>query len=88
MILFDDVVEVFDLTNLDARLSFALWLSSAAVLAPLLSIVIFSGVPFLLIALRKNRSAALRSACGDRKSTVAPAIDARYKYFQAPLTLT
>jgi hypothetical protein len=29
----------------------ALWLSIAAVLAPLLSIVIFSGVPFLPIAL-------------------------------------
>src|SRR5271165_1671371 len=39
----------------------ALWLAIAAVLAPLLSIVIFSGVPFHLIALRKNRSAALRS---------------------------
>jgi hypothetical protein len=35
-----------------------LWLSIAAVLAPLLSIVIFSGVPFLPIALRKKRDAA------------------------------
>jgi hypothetical protein len=62
MILFDDVVEVFDLADLDACLSFGMWLSIAAVLAPLLSIVIFSGVPFLLIALRKNLSAAWRSA--------------------------
>src|ERR1700733_9794416 len=62
----------------------ALWLSIAAVLAPLLSIVIFSGVPFLLIALRKNLSAALRSRLAvSRKSTVAPALStARYKYFQ------
>jgi hypothetical protein len=36
MILFDDVVQVFDLTDLNARFSFAVVLSSAAVLAPLL----------------------------------------------------
>jgi hypothetical protein len=33
-----------------ATSSSALWLAIAAVLAPLLSIVIFSGVPFPLIA--------------------------------------
>jgi hypothetical protein len=66
------------------------WLWIAAVLAPLLSIVIFSGVPFHLIALRKNLSAALRSRLAvSRKSTLAPALStARYKYFQVPLTLT
>jgi hypothetical protein len=67
-----------------------LWLSIAAVLAPLLSIVIFAGVPFHLIALRKNRSAALRSRLAvNKKSIVAPALStARYKYFQAPLIFT
>ena len=75
MILFDDVLEVFDLTDLDAPSVFALWLSIAAVLAPLLSIVIFFGVSFHLIALRKNRSAALRSRMAvSRKSTVVPAL--------------
>ena len=64
----------------------ALWLSSAAALEPLLSIVIFSGVPFLLTALRKNLSAALQSRLAvSRKSTVAPALStARYRYFQLP----
>jgi hypothetical protein len=68
----------------------ALWLSIAAVLAPLLSIVIFSGVPFHLIALRTNRSAALRSRLAvSRKSTVVPALStARYRYIHAPLTRT
>jgi hypothetical protein len=43
------------------------------VLAPLLSIVIFSGVLLLLIALRRKRSAALQSRLVvSRKSTVAP----------------
>ena len=65
----------------------ALWLSSAAVLEPLLSIVIFSGVPFLLTALRKNLRAALQSRLAvNSKSTVAPALStARYRYFQLPL---
>jgi hypothetical protein len=64
---------------------------TAAVLAPLLSIVIFSGILFQLIALRRNRSAALRSRLGgqQRKSTVAPALSmARYRYVQGPLTRT
>jgi hypothetical protein len=39
----------------------AWWLSIAAVLAPLFSIVAFSGVRFYLIALLKNGRAALRS---------------------------
>jgi hypothetical protein len=58
MILFDDVVEVFDLTDLDARVSFGIVALIAAPLAQLSSIVIFSGVPFHLMALRKNRSYA------------------------------
>jgi hypothetical protein len=46
-----------------------------AVLAPLLSIVVFSGVPFWPIALRKKRSSALRSRLAvNRKSTVARAL--------------
>jgi hypothetical protein len=46
---------------IDARLSFGIGLSIAAVLAPLLSIVIFAGVPFHSIALPKHRAAALRT---------------------------
>jgi hypothetical protein len=56
-----------------------LWLSIAAVLAPLLSIVIFSGVPFHLMALHKNRSAALRSrlAVSRKSGSVAKCVLAR-----------
>lgn len=39
----------------------SLWLAIAAVLAPLLSIVILPSVPLGLIALRKHRRATLRS---------------------------
>ena len=68
----------------------ALKLSSAAVLAPLLSIVIFSGTPCWPVALHRNRNAALRSRLAvSRKSTVPPVLStARYKYFQQPLTFT
>ena len=45
-VLFDDVVEVFDLTDLDARLSFDIVDSDRRLVTPLLSIVIFSGAPF------------------------------------------
>ena len=90
MVLFDDVVEVFDLTDLNARLSFGIVacdrrrVGTALVDRDLLR----RSVP--LTALRKNRSAALRSRLAvSRKSTVAPALStARYKYFQVPLTRT
>ena len=68
-----------------------LWLSIAAVSAPLLSIVIYAGVPLYLIAYKhKKRSAALRSRLAvNSKSTLAPALStALYRYFQTPLTCT
>jgi hypothetical protein len=82
VILLNDVVEVFDLAHLDAGLGLG------AVLAPLLSIVTFSGVPLLPMALRRKRSGTLQSRLAvSRKSTVAPALStARYRYFQTPLT--
>src|ERR1700674_1847156 len=57
-----------------------LYSSIAAVLAPLLSMVIFSGVPHWSMALRRKRAAALRSRLAvRRKSTVCPALStARY----------
>src|SRR6202049_4625968 len=61
--------------------SFSLLYSSiAAVLAPLWSMVIFSGVPHWSMALRRKRAAALRSRLAvRRKSTVCPALStARY----------
>jgi hypothetical protein len=58
---FDDVVEVFDLADLDTRLTFGIVAFDCRCVGTTLSIVIFSGVPFHLIALRRNRSAALRS---------------------------
>jgi hypothetical protein len=54
-VLFEDVVEVSDLTDLDARLSFGI-VDFAHRVAPLVSVVIFSGVPFHLIAMPKNHS--------------------------------
>ena len=61
----------------------------AAVLAPLLSIVIFSGVPLCPIALRKKRSAALRSRLAvNRKSTVAEGNPDMKKAVALALTLT
>src|ERR1700694_862774 len=57
-----------------------LYSSIAAMLAPLLSMVIFSGVPHWSMALRRKRAAALRSRLAvRRKSTVCPALStARY----------
>jgi hypothetical protein len=43
IVLSDDIVEVFDLTDLNPVSVSAVWFSSIAVLAPLLSIVTFSG---------------------------------------------
>ena len=59
-------------------------LSIAAVLAPLLSMVIFSGTPFKSMARSRNRRAAATSRLAvSRKSTVSPARSTvRYKYFQ------
>jgi len=45
MILLDDVVQVFDLADFDVRFMLFVIASIAAALAPLLSIVIFSGAP-------------------------------------------
>jgi hypothetical protein len=55
----------------------------AAVLAGLLSIVIFADPPCWQITLHKKRKAALRSRFAvSRKSTVFPALStARYRYF-------
>ena len=63
--------------------------SMAALLAPLLSTVTFSGTPLAFMALsKKRRAAALSRLAVNRKSTVLPALStARYRYFQAPLTL-
>jgi hypothetical protein len=68
----------------------ALWLSIAAVLAPLLSIVIFSGVPFHLIAFAQEAQRGFAIPFGSQQEIhrVTGLIDSRYKYFQVPLTLT
>ena len=57
--------------------------SIAALLAPLLSIVTFSGTPLAFMALSKNRrAAALSRLAVSRKSTVLPSLStARYRYF-------
>ena len=70
---------------------FSAWYASmAAVLAPLLSMLIFCGVPHWSMDLRKKRKAALRSRLAvNRKSIVWPALStARYRYFHWPFTLT
>ena len=61
----------------------------AAVLAPLLSMVIFSGTPCRSIARSKKRRAAAQSRCArSRKSIVLPSRStARYRYFHCPPTL-
>ncbi len=52
-----------------------LWASIPVLLAPLLSIFIFAGVPFVLMALLKNHFAALSYLVAvKRKSTVRPAL--------------
>ena len=67
VILLNDLVELFDLAHLDAGLGLGVVTSIAAVLAPLLSIVIFSGVPLCLIALCKKRSAAFAISFGGQQ---------------------
>src|ERR1700712_355964 len=63
--------------------------SSAAWLAPLLSIVTFLGTVLCRMAFSKKRLAAAASRLAvNRKSTVWPCLStALYRYFQAPLTL-
>jgi hypothetical protein len=83
MVLFDDVVEVLDLPELNLCVLLEAVARDPAALAPLLSMVIFAGAPFWPIALRKKRRAALRSRFAvSRKSTVFPALStARCRYF-------
>ena len=90
MILFDDVVEVFDLTDLDARLVFCIvafdrrGVGTALVDRDLLR----CAVPLDCLAQEPQRGLAIPLGV-NRKSTVAPALStARYRYFQVPLTLT
>jgi hypothetical protein len=90
MVLLDDVVEIFDLADFNARLVFRIAafdrrrVGSAFVDCDLLRRAVLTG------RLAQKRSAALRSRLAvSRKSTVAPALStARYKYFQTRLTFT
>ena len=86
----DDVVEIFDLANDDLNFPAVIdVVDRRLVVAPLLSIVTFSGAPFSRMALSKKRlAAALSRLAVNRKSTVLPLLSiARYRYFQTPLTL-
>ena len=90
MILLNNVVEIFGLTDLDANFVLGVEtfdrrpVGAALVDRDLLRRSIMPD------ALLRNRRAALRSRLAvSRKSTVPPALStARYKYFQAPFTLT
>src|SRR6204780_5919731 len=61
MVLFDNIVEVLDLADLNLCVVRRVVALDRAVLAPLLSMVIFAGVPCWPVALYKKRKAALRS---------------------------
>ena len=58
VVLLDDIVEVFVLAHQDVYTGISLDTFVAAVLAPLLSMVIFSGKPCRLMARSKKRLAA------------------------------
>ena len=90
MILFDDVVQIFDLTDFDVCLMFRVVAFYRRRVGATFVNRDLLGDAVMTIALRRNRNAALRSLLAvSRKSTVAPALStARYKYFQAPLTFT
>ena len=90
MILFVDVVEVFDLTDLDAHLSFGIMafdrrcVGTALVDRDLLR----RTIPLDRLAQEPSCGFAIPLG-GQQESTVAPALStARYKYFHAPLTRT
>lgn len=75
MILLHDVVEVFDLPDLDRDVPFRIQLVDAALLVPLLSIVTFSGASLLGNAWAKKRmAAALSRLAVSRKSTGLPCL--------------
>ena len=89
VILLDNIVQILGLwpeashSQFDGGLIIGVVVLIAAVLAPLLSMVIFCGTPHWSMALRRKRDAALRSRLAVRRpSTVRPALSTvRYKYF-------
>ena len=90
MILFNDVVEIFDLADLDIGIVVDVVAYDRRRVGTTFVDRDLLGNPLRPMALRRKRSAALRSRLAvKKKSTVAPALStARYKYFHAPLTLT
>jgi hypothetical protein len=90
MILLNDVFEVFDLTDLDASIVFTVvTFDRRRVGAPLVNrdLLRCAAVPDRLA--KKPQSGFAILSGGQQEVTVAPALStARYKYFQAPFTLT
>jgi hypothetical protein len=82
VILFNQIIQSLTVMVSSSGLS-ALSVVSAAVLAPLLSIVTIAGAPWCRMALRKKRNAAAASRLAvSRKSMVLPSVStARYRYF-------
>ena len=76
MVLFHDIVEILALPDNDSCLvNLMVVINRAAVFAPLLSLVLFSGSPWVRIALWRKASAASRSRAGvSRKSIVWPSL--------------
>lgn len=75
MVLFDDVIKIFDLAYDDRQRHTAVDIIDGGLIATALSIAILSGVPFSRIAFSKNRLAAAVLRCAvRRKSTVFPSL--------------
>src|ERR1017187_1396943 len=89
-VLLDDVVQVLCTPQFVSAPESARMFLIAAVLAPLLSILIFSGTPLRSMARSRNRRPAETSRLAvSRKSTVSPSRStARYRYFHRPPTWT
>jgi hypothetical protein len=79
MVLFHDIIEAFDLShsppNINNRATCQLMVSIQALLAPLLSMVTFSGNPLEPLSFSKNALAASSSCFSEsKKSTVLPSL--------------
>lgn len=88
MVLLHEIIEILALADGDPGVVGPIVPLNRGVLLPLWSMVIFSGSPWVRIALRKKAAAAARSRVGlNKKSTVWPSVStARYKQTHCPFT--
>ena len=85
MVLFDDVIQIFDLTDFDVGLMFrVVTFERRRVGAALVDRNLLGNTVLIDRLMRRNRNAALRSRLAvNKKSTVPPVLStARYKYFR------